>query len=137
MLPNFENGADVGMAQSGGSTSFAAKTLQRCSVSREIVGQKFQGYEATEFDVFGFVDDSHSAAAEFLDNPVVRDGLTDHLVDCRGISKVQHILGTGRRQVNDAWALPQKTECRRIFSAGVSGFGFEMILLQNFRLIKY
>ena len=127
----------LGWLRSGGSASFAAKTLQRCSVTREIVREKFQGYETAEFEIFGFVDDSHTAAAEFLDDPVMRDGLTDHLVDCRGISKVQHILGTGRRQVNDAWALPQKTECRRIFSAGVSGFGFEMILLQNFRLIKY
>ena len=42
--------------------------------------------KATEFDVFGFVDDSHTAAAELLDDPVVRDGLTDHL-DCEGTPK--------------------------------------------------
>ena len=60
--------------------------LQRLRVPGEIVGQKFQSYEAPEFDVFGFVDDSHTAAAEFLDDPVVRDGLTDHL-DCEGTPK--------------------------------------------------
>ena len=31
-----------------------------------------------ELHVLGFVDHTHPSAAEFLDDAVVRDGLTDH-----------------------------------------------------------
>jgi len=45
---------------------------------REVVGQKFQGDEAAEFGVFGFVNDTHPTAAEFLENVVTGDCLADH-----------------------------------------------------------
>ena len=41
------------------------------------VRKKFQGDEAAELGVFGLVNDAHSAAAEFFDDAVVRDGLAD------------------------------------------------------------
>jgi hypothetical protein len=39
--------------------------------------KKFQGDEAPEFGVLGFVDPTHAAAAKLLDDAVVRDGLAD------------------------------------------------------------
>ena len=41
----------------------------------EFFGQEFQGDEAAEFEIFGLIDDAHSAAAEFLHNAVVRNVL--------------------------------------------------------------
>jgi hypothetical protein len=45
----------------------------------EVVGQEFQSHEAVEASVLGFVDDSHAAAAEHLNNAVVRDGFADQI----------------------------------------------------------
>ena len=45
-----------------------------------VFGQEFQGDEAVEEGVFGFVDDAHSAAAESFEDAVVRDGLSDERV---------------------------------------------------------
>jgi hypothetical protein len=44
----------------------------------DLVGQKLESDEAAELDVFGLVDHTHAAAAEFLDDTIVRDGLADH-----------------------------------------------------------
>jgi len=40
-------------------------------IACEIVGKKFQRDEAAETRVFGFIDDAHTAAAEFLDDAVM------------------------------------------------------------------
>src|SRR5215470_7987300 len=71
--------ANVGMVESRGGTSFATKAFQRLRVMGNIFGEELQGDEATKLGVLGFVDDTHPAASEFLDHPVVRDGLTDKL----------------------------------------------------------
>jgi hypothetical protein len=44
----------------------------------DIVRQEFQSDKAAEFDVLSLVDHTHAAAAEFLDDPVMRDGPPDH-----------------------------------------------------------
>ena len=41
-------------------------------------GKKFQGDEAAELGVFGFVDHTHAAATEQFEDAVMRDGLADH-----------------------------------------------------------
>ena len=79
VLADFVDGADVGMVQGGGSAGFAAKTLQRLRILRSIFGKKLQGDEAAEQRVFGLVNDAHPAAAEQFDDPVVGDGLADHV----------------------------------------------------------
>ena len=71
------DGADVGMVESGGGFGFAAKAAERLGIFGEIVGEKFQSYEAVEARVLGFVDDSHASAAEHLEHAVVREGLSD------------------------------------------------------------
>ncbi len=75
---NFVDGADVGVIQGGGGLCFALETLESLRVAGEIFGEKFQRDETAELGVFGFVDDAHSAAAEFFQDAVVGDGLADH-----------------------------------------------------------
>jgi hypothetical protein len=77
VLADFVNGADIGMVEGRGSTSLAAKAFQRLRVLRHIVGQEFESNEATEVSVLGLVNNTHPAAAQFLDDAVVRDGLAD------------------------------------------------------------
>ena len=78
MLADFVDRADVGMVQRRRSTSLAPEAFQRLWVSCKIIGQELQSDEATKLGVLGLVDHTHPAAAQLLDDAVVRDGLTDH-----------------------------------------------------------
>ncbi len=73
VLANFVDGADVGMVESGGGAGFTAKTFEGLRVAGQVFGKKFQGDEAAEFGVLGFVDYTHAATAEFFDDEVARD----------------------------------------------------------------
>ena len=44
----------------------------------EIFRQEFKRHEAAEPEVFGFIHHPHPAAADLLQDAVVRDGLADH-----------------------------------------------------------
>jgi hypothetical protein len=57
---------------------------QGLSVFDDVIGQKLQGHKSVEGYVLGLVDNTHSATAELLDDPVVRDGLADHPKECYG-----------------------------------------------------
>src|SRR6202166_1908164 len=72
------NSADVGMIQSGGGARLPSKPLQGLRVLRHIVGQKLERNEAAEHRVLSLINDAHSAAAQLLDDVVVRNGLVDH-----------------------------------------------------------
>jgi hypothetical protein len=78
MLADFVDGANVRMIQCGGRLSFALETRQGLRIFGNFVREKLESDEPTEARVFRFVDNAHSAAAEFLDNAVVRDCLADH-----------------------------------------------------------
>jgi hypothetical protein len=71
------DGADVGMVQRAGGAGFAFEAFEGLRIASEIVGEKFESDEAAKTRVFGFVDDAHSAAAEFFDDAVMRDRLAD------------------------------------------------------------
>ena len=43
------------------------------------LSKKFQGDKASEFGVFSFVDHTHPAAAQLIEDAVVRNGLADHV----------------------------------------------------------
>ena len=60
------------------------KRLESLGIVNHIVRQEFQGDEAAEFGIFGFVDHTHPAAAELLNDAIVRDGLADHAQACYG-----------------------------------------------------
>ena len=78
LVINFVDGADVGMIQRRGGLGFALEARQRLRVFGNFVGQELEGDKAAKLDVFGLVDHTHAAAAEFLNDAVVRDGLADH-----------------------------------------------------------
>ena len=91
-LADLINGADVGMVQCRCRLRFALETRQRLRIFGYIVRQKLQGDKAMQLYVFGLVDHAHSAAAQFLDNAVMGDGLADHW---------RRILGPKTGQVNE------------------------------------
>ena len=71
------DGADIRVIERGGGAGFTLEPIERLGIVSEIVGKKFESDEAAEASVFSFVDDAHSAAAEFFDDAVMRDGLAD------------------------------------------------------------
>jgi hypothetical protein len=85
VLAEIVNGADVGMVQRRGSAGFQAKALEALRIASDVFGEKLESDRASEVGIFGFVDDAHSAAAEFFEDPVVRDGLADHGILSRTI----------------------------------------------------
>lgn len=60
--------------------------------------RNFQGDHAVQADVLRFVHDAHPAAAEFLEDAVVGDGLPEEWL---GVWHLAHILGCAKRQVNE------------------------------------
>ena len=54
------------------------KTGERLRVAGNLFGQEFEGDEAMQARVFRFVDHAHPAAAELLDDAIMRDGPPDH-----------------------------------------------------------
>ena len=77
LVVNFVDGADVRMIQCRGSLGFALKAAECLRVFGYLVGQELEGDKATELDILGLVDHTHPAAAQLLDDAVVRDGLAD------------------------------------------------------------
>jgi hypothetical protein len=75
---DFVDRANVGMIECRCGRGFTSETLQCLRVLRHIVGQELQGDETTEPGILGLEDDTHPAAAQLLDDSVVRDGLADH-----------------------------------------------------------
>ena len=117
---NVVDRADVGMVQRGGGAGFALKAFECLRIVGDVIGKKFEGDEAAELGVFGFVDDAHSAAAEFFDDAVMRDGLSDqgggigHRGDSMGAvsGRVKCLKGKmGRR--GDGW-LPDISKNRTL-----------------------
>jgi hypothetical protein len=59
------------------------ESSQRLAIAGQFVGQELQRDEAMEPGVLGFVDHAHAAAAELLDDAVVREGLPDQGIGVR------------------------------------------------------
>ena len=78
MFSDFVDRTDVGVVECGCSTSLAAKPLRCLWVSRQFIGQKFHSHKAPKLGVFCFVNNTHSTAAQLLNNAVVRNDLVDH-----------------------------------------------------------
>ena len=47
----------------------------RLRISRQFIGQELEGDKAAKLGVLGLVDHTHSAAAQFLQDAIVRNGL--------------------------------------------------------------
>src|SRR5262249_41356029 len=72
VLTDLVNRADVGMIECRGGTRFTSKAFQRLGVHGKTFGQELQCHEAAEFTVLGFVDHTHPAATQLLQDGIVR-----------------------------------------------------------------
>jgi hypothetical protein len=52
--------------------------IGRLGLARNLIWQELQGDKTVQAGVFGLVDDSHAAPADFLDDAIVRNGLANH-----------------------------------------------------------
>ena len=78
LLPDFVDGADIGMIERRGGLRLALEAGQGLGVFSDVVGQKLERDEAVQSYVFSFVYHAHAATAELLENSIMRDGLADH-----------------------------------------------------------
>ncbi len=79
LLTDFIDGANVGMAEPGGSLCFSAETLAGLFVFEQMRRQELESHRAFELGVLGLVDNPHAAPAEFGGDLVVGDRLADHV----------------------------------------------------------
>ena len=94
MLVNVVNGADVGMIQRRSGLRLALEAGQSLRIFGDIVGQEFQRDKAAELEVLRLVNHAHAAAAQLLDDAVMRDGLTDHV--CPITRRESYVRGWGK-----------------------------------------
>ena len=72
------DGADAGVVEGRGSVRLALEALERLGLRGEALGQELEGHGTPEPGVLGLVDDPHPAAAQLLDDAIVRERLADH-----------------------------------------------------------
>ena len=101
-LPDVVNRADVGMIQRRGRLRLAMKSAQRLGIACHAFGKELQRDETVEARVLGFVDHAHAAAAQLLQDPVMRDGLADHclsvmssIIDRSACKRRNHRIDSG------------------------------------------
>ena len=80
VLADIVDGADVGVVQRRCGARLAAESLQGLGIVGEVGRQELQRDEALQPRILGFVDDAHAAAAQLLDDAVVRERLTDQWI---------------------------------------------------------
>ncbi len=80
VLVHIVDGAYVGVIQGGGGEGFALEALDGLRVGGDILRQELQGHAAAEARIFSAEDDAHAAAAEFLQDAIVRAGHSDEKV---------------------------------------------------------
>ena len=102
LLANVVNGADVGMVQRRSRLRLALKAAERLGILGHFIGQELEGDKAMQPGVFGFVNHTHPAAAQLVDNAVMRNGLPDHGCANLRLAKQDEVamLGKAEKQVN-------------------------------------
>src|SRR3984885_4928211 len=78
-LVNLMDGADVGMVQRRCGAGFTLKAVQGLAIFGKFVRKKLERDGTAEFDILSPVNYTHAAAAQFLDDAVMRYGLADQL----------------------------------------------------------
>ena len=91
LLADVVDRADVGVIQRRRGLGLALEARQRLRFGGDLVRQELQRNEAVQACVFGLVHHAHAATAEFFQDGVMRDFLSDH---------VHGILRRARGQVN-------------------------------------
>src|SRR5271163_3133150 len=72
------------MTQSRGSSGFALKALQGLPVSGKLFRKKLQRNVASQPLILGAVNHPHATLAQGFQNPVMRDGFSEHVSLFRG-----------------------------------------------------
>src|SRR5690349_7982756 len=81
LFTNVMDYANVGVIQGGSGLRFSPEPGQGIYIFGYPLRQELECYETMETCIFGFVNDSHPATAEFFDDAVVRDDLANHCVE--------------------------------------------------------
>jgi hypothetical protein len=97
-LADFVNGANVGVIERGSGAGLAAESFECLRILCEFFWKKLQRDVPAEIYIFGFIHYSHAASAEFLEDAVVRNSLSD---DGREVRHFVVILGCAPLQVNE------------------------------------
>ena len=58
--------------------SLATETFQGLQIVGYVIREELQSHESAEARVLGLINNTHTAAAELLNDAVVRDDLADH-----------------------------------------------------------
>ena len=78
LLADVVDRADIRMIERRRSLGFAAKPFERLPILSDVFREKFQRDKAVEARVLRFVNNTHAAAAQLLDDAVMRDNLANH-----------------------------------------------------------
>ena len=78
MLSQVVDRADVGVVESRSGPGLSLKALQGRRALGQLLRQELQSDLATEVQVLGCIDHTHSPATEAVDDTVVGDGFADH-----------------------------------------------------------
>ena len=70
--------ADIRVIQRGGREGFPLEAFTSSRIVLHFYWQEFQRNMAVQLEIFRFVDHTHAAATELLQDAIVRDGLADH-----------------------------------------------------------
>jgi hypothetical protein len=93
LLADIVDGADAGVVQRRGRSCLAAESGEGFGIGGEVWRQELQGDGALQPGILGFVDDAHPAAAELLDDAVMRDRLTDQRIAAGPTAVVAALIG--------------------------------------------
>ena len=81
--------ANVRVIERGSGEGFALKALAGRGIFLHFGRKEFQGHVPAQLEVFGFVDHTHSAAAELRQNAIMRNSFSDH---GRGDTEIFRVL---------------------------------------------
>jgi hypothetical protein len=79
VLVDVVDGADVGVIEGGGGPGLALEALPGLGIGEGPFWEELEGHPAVEAGVHGLVDHAHAPAADLPADPVVGDGLADHV----------------------------------------------------------
>ena len=88
------------MIQRGSGPGLALEALEGLVVPGQSLGQELESHKAAEPDVFGFIDQPHTASTQLVENPVVGNRLANHAPPrCRRKYNPQRKLWTFEERV--------------------------------------
>jgi hypothetical protein len=69
-LADVVNATDVFVTHSPGHAHLAMKSCERCAVTEQTIGKKFERHWLAKFEIVGAIDFSHAPLAEQANDPV-------------------------------------------------------------------